>query len=246
MALATGVMGAGNFSFDVTSSADNNWIKIPTLAAHRLTTAHTYSTWATPGVDGTAEDAFTRDLVGTDRNWRLQDGGGDAFSATASSGGSPDAGYAVAGGTSSAGTQTHLAVAFASASSSILYLGGVSTATDSTVAATNDPNTGVRIGCRSDGSNTCAAGGDWRGSLDEVLLYNVKLGAPEMAMLGASRNALRVRRLSRQPVLRMSMMGRPGVAMGSNVPDHSRIKAHGDGSAGTDPTYTVSFLRGHR
>lgn len=240
--LAGGAMAAGNFSFDVTSSADDNWVKIAADAAHRLPAVHSYvlSGYAATGV---LQMPFHRylDNQGTASNWFVRATAADLWLLTASSGGVGGAGYDPIG----AGATTNFTIvglSFDSAVSAITYLDGVVGETDTTVAATDNPVQGVRIGCGDTGpGDTCNAANDHRGEIGDVALYGIALTNSEQAQAGAINS---YRRPFRGRVGHWQLLGRPGTSMGTVVPDWSPEQLHGDGSAGTDPTYLPCRLRG--
>jgi len=204
--LAGGAMAAGNFSFDVTSSADDNWVKIAADAAHRLPAVHSYvlSGYAATGV---LQMPFHRylDNQGTASNWFVRATAADLWLLTASSGGVGGAGYDPIG----AGATTNFTIvglSFDSAVSAITYLDGVVGETDTTVAATDNPVQGVRIGCGDTGpGDTCNAANDHRGEIGDVAQDQIRTGN-----LGVRQAKLSVREVEALAQERAVARGKPG------------------------------------
>lgn len=168
----------GRVGRGATLNGTTGYVSIPNKAAYQMTSAMTLSAWAKPtGTTGTIAGKW-----GTQNSYRiLLSSGKYAFSVTLANG---TVVTATASTTASTTAWSHVAGVF-NGSSAILYINGVQAATanaSGSLKASTDP---IRIG------NTTNNANYYKGSIDELRLYNTALTAAQLNRLA---NGLQHRR----------------------------------------------------
>lgn len=239
---------AGDFTFDATTNANADRVKVGDTAPFSLTTAHSITSWTSHTASGIGQVHTARATATTARNWRLATSSANRGQTQASSGGVSTAGYVVDFGTAGVvvdGGWHFVGQRFSSAGGVCIgHVDEVSN-TDSSVAATDDPAAKVYLGIEQSGAeDNFVLTSDHRGELDGIRIHSRYLADAEHAVF-RNRNARPTRVSPAGLVGHWPMRGVPGTNMGT-VRDHSASRADGTAGGTTLPTYSVSYLRGVR